>query len=273
MALRVALRAFREIPDDMRAWSQWIRESSTDGVTGTVETANIADTSVTYAKVQSVNSGKVLGRLTAGVGTVEEVTIGTTLIDNNAVTYAKLQDVSATDRVLGRSSAGSGDAEEITCTAAGRNILDDADATAQRATLGSTVTGDALFIAASVTAARTTLGLATGTYTPTLTNTTNLAASTAFQCQWMQVADMVTVSGRVDIDPTLAGSCVLGISLPVASNIGAVEDLGGAAFCPAIAGQGAALLGDVANDRATMQWIAADITNQPMYFQFMYQVI
>ena len=29
----------------------------------------------------------------------------------NAVTYAKLQDVSATDRVLGRSAAGAGDAD------------------------------------------------------------------------------------------------------------------------------------------------------------------
>lgn len=57
-------------------------------------------------------------------------------IDNDAVTYAKLQNVSATDKLLGRSSSGSGDVEEIACTAAGRAILDDADATAQRATLG-----------------------------------------------------------------------------------------------------------------------------------------
>ena len=57
-------------------------------------------------------------------------------IANNQVTYAKIQDVSATDRLLGRSSAGAGDVEEIACTAAGRAILDDADAAAQRTTLG-----------------------------------------------------------------------------------------------------------------------------------------
>lgn len=57
-------------------------------------------------------------------------------IDNGAVTYAKIQDVSATDRLLGRSSAGAGSVEEITCTAAGRALLDDADAAAQRTTLG-----------------------------------------------------------------------------------------------------------------------------------------
>ena len=40
---------------------------------------------------------------------------GTTLtIDNDAVTYAKMQNVSATNRLLGRSTAGSGDVEEIT---------------------------------------------------------------------------------------------------------------------------------------------------------------
>lgn len=44
--------------------------------------------------------------------------------------------LSATDKLVGRSSAGSGAAEEIACTAAGRALLDDANAAAQRATLG-----------------------------------------------------------------------------------------------------------------------------------------
>lgn len=51
--------------------------------------------------------------------------------------------VSATDRVLGRSSAGAGVVEEITCTAAGRALLDDANAAAQLATLGVTTNGTA----------------------------------------------------------------------------------------------------------------------------------
>lgn len=56
---------------------------------------------------------------------------------NGSVTYAHMQDVSATDKLLGRATAGSGDVEEITCTAAGRALLDDADAAAQRATLSA----------------------------------------------------------------------------------------------------------------------------------------
>lgn len=47
----------------------------------------------------------------------------------------------AQDTVLGRVSAGTGAIEEITVTAAGRALLDDADAAAQRATLAAAGTG------------------------------------------------------------------------------------------------------------------------------------
>jgi hypothetical protein len=52
------------------------------------------------------------------------------------VTYAKMQSVSAADKLLGRVSSGAGAVEEIACTAAGRALIDDADASAQRTTLG-----------------------------------------------------------------------------------------------------------------------------------------
>lgn len=99
-------------------------------------------------------------------------------IDAGVVSYAKMQDVSATDKILGRSTSGAGDVEEISCTAAGRALLDDADAAAQRTTLGlgtaaTSASGD--FFAASgvstfgatliddadAAASRTTLGLGT----------------------------------------------------------------------------------------------------------------
>ncbi len=43
----------------------------------------------------------------------------------------------ASDKLLGRASSGDGAAEEITCTAAGRALIDDADARHQCATLGT----------------------------------------------------------------------------------------------------------------------------------------
>jgi len=68
-------------------------------------------------------------------GEVTSVADGAQTIANDAVTYAKMQNVSATDKVLGRATAGAGDVEEIACTAAGRALLDDADAAAQKTTL------------------------------------------------------------------------------------------------------------------------------------------
>ena len=74
-------------------------------------------------------------------------------IANDAVTFAKMQNI-ATDRLLGRATAGNGDVEEITLTAAGRSLLDDTDAAAQRDTLGlgsAATKTDTFFAAASHT--------------------------------------------------------------------------------------------------------------------------
>ena len=87
-------------------------------------------------------------------------------IANGAVTYAKIQNVSATDKLLGRSTSGAGPVEEITCTAAGRALLDDADATAQRTTLGLAAiaeTGSAADLSGTVATARLGSGTADST--------------------------------------------------------------------------------------------------------------
>lgn len=113
-----------------------------------------------------------------------------------------------------------------------------------------------------------------GTYTPTLTNVTNIAASTAAVCQWMRVGDVVTVSGSVDIDPTAAGDCTLRMSLPVASNFTATSQAGGA-FSTRAAGQKdtGSIAANVANDSAEFFFNAANIANAIYQFTFTYQVL
>jgi len=56
-------------------------------------------------------------------------------LNDGGVTNAKLADM-AVDTIKGRATAGTGVPEDIACTAAGRAILDDVDAAAQRTTLG-----------------------------------------------------------------------------------------------------------------------------------------
>jgi hypothetical protein len=107
-----------------------------------VSTTSLNDDAVTFAKIQNITSDRLLGRDTASSGNVEELTVGGGLeftgsggiqtaaftgdvtksagstaqtIANDAVTYAKMQNVSAASKLLGRgSAAGSGDVEEIT---------------------------------------------------------------------------------------------------------------------------------------------------------------
>lgn len=123
-----------------------LRRSGTTLGFGTVATAGIGDDQVTYAKLQNVSAeSRLLGRgAGSGAGNAEEITLGsglsmagTTLnasasladgdrgditvsmlgtvwtVDNDVVTYAKMQNVSAGNRLLGR-GAGAGDPEEIT---------------------------------------------------------------------------------------------------------------------------------------------------------------
>lgn len=90
------------------------------------------DTTLVYVDATPLLTRAALtGDVTAPQGS------NTTTIANDSVTYAKMQNVSATDRLLGRSTAGAGDVEEITCTSFGRSLIDDADAATARATLGA----------------------------------------------------------------------------------------------------------------------------------------
>lgn len=120
-------------------------------------------------------------------------------------------------------------------------------------------------------------GLAAGTYTPTLagSTSTNIAASGAFQCQYLRVGNTVTVSGLLTIDPTSASvTTAISITLPVSSNIGSIEDLAGVAASYQVASYSAAIYGDSANDCAILQFVCGtDVASRSWMFTFTYQVI
>jgi hypothetical protein len=82
--------------------------------------------------------GSAWQQTTIGAGAIVNANVNASA----AIAFSKLANVSATDRLLGRSTAGAGAIEEVTCTAAGRALIDDADAAAQRTTLGVAIGTD-----------------------------------------------------------------------------------------------------------------------------------
>lgn len=151
-------------------------------------TAAIATDAITTAKIQALAVTEA--KIAAGAVTVAKLgddAVTTAKLINDAVTYAKIQNVTATDKILGRATAGAGDVEEITCTAAGRALLDDADAAAQRTTLGLgtiatqsagavAITGGTISGVSSLTSTTSSLGNATIT-AGTITGITDITVA------------------------------------------------------------------------------------------------
>lgn len=117
----------------------------------------------------------------------------------------------------------------------------------------------------------------TGTYTPTLTDVTNIAShGTVSDLNYMRVGSMVFVSGRVNVDPTAAGAATeLGISLPIATNFGLFTQCAGVAFTDGVASLGGRIMADTTNDRAALKFVslASEHVSRDFSVFFMYQII
>lgn len=81
-------------------------------------TLNFVGAGVSAASVGAVTTVTVAGGASVPDGDKGDITVSSSgtvwTVDNDAITYAKIQNVSATDRLLGRDTAAAGDIEEIT---------------------------------------------------------------------------------------------------------------------------------------------------------------
>jgi hypothetical protein len=185
-----------------------------------------------------------------------------TILDKTGSSLADLATRSASDLATGTLAlARGGTASNLSATGGASQVLRQSSAAA--------------VVTVSQLASTDISGLVSDVYTPGLTNVLNLDASTAYQCQFLRVGSSVTVSGKVDMDPTAAASLTrLGLSLPIASNLGADEDCAGTICSQANPSLSGAIQSDAANNRAEVQFMSStDVLNRSWYFIFMYRII
>lgn len=130
----------------------------------------------------------------------------------------------------------------------------------------------------TATATGTTPAIQSGTYTPTFTNVANCDSFTARQAQWMRVGNVVTVSGRVEVDFTSAATATsFRCSLPMASNFADAYDCAGVAVCNTSAVSGTKVpfyvLADSTNDEASISGEAPNTASNIVIFTFTFEVL
>ena len=89
MPANQGLRPFIAIPKDLREWTRWMRDQVLSSDDDTVSTETIQDKAVTYAKIQDVTADRILGRLSAD-GVVTEITAAqlVTLLEAEGWTFS-----------------------------------------------------------------------------------------------------------------------------------------------------------------------------------------
>jgi len=121
-------------------------------------------------------------------------------------------------------------------------------------------------------------GATSGTYTPTLINEDNVAATTAYVCQYSKTDKAVSVDGILDIDPTSAANTItyVGISLPVArtggATFGAETDAMGVATSIGVSpGQYGVVFAQAAGSGVVLGFYASSAANSRWAFHFTYR--
>ncbi len=116
--------------------------------------------------------------------------------------------------------------------------------------------------------------IASGKWTPTLTNVINLSASGALEATYQRIGNIVTCWGAFTADPVAAAGTTtsLRMSLPIPSDFTSTLQSRGV-ISTNIAHHGGTVNSDATNDQVTMSWASETTANVTWTFYFSYEIL
>lgn len=144
-------------------------------------------------------------------------------------------------------------------------------------TSGGLLYGTALHNNAGSVTGTTNQYIASGTYTPAVSQLANIGTSASAQASWLRVGNIVYVSGSVTIDPTSVSILTaIALSLPIASNFANANNANGNAqrATTAVASLGAYIQADSVNDRVEFSYLNdTDVASRTWVYHYSYEVL
>lgn len=117
-----------------------------------------------------------------------------------------------------------------------------------------------------------------GTYTPSVAASSNVTSSTTYVAQYMRVGNTVTVSGKIDVVPTLSATVTtIDLNLPIASNITNDYEVAGTCYGrQSNINTTAGSMSGLSSDQVRLLFVPTSGNGSqlfPMFFTFTYRII
>ena len=113
-----------------------------------------------------------------------------------------------------------------------------------------------------------------GTWTPTLTNVTNVSSSTASVGQYLRIGNVVTCSVYFDADPVTTGTTQVDLTLPIASNFSSgIQCLGAGMTNGGSYDEPILVIGTGTDDRVRCLWKAIGTISVGRAVHFTYLIV